>query len=67
MKLPHIVRGLDELLLEVGAVTVMSIVGLLLTSHAVHTGTAERLKAVPFVGPVVGGVTTAVDAIVTPS
>jgi hypothetical protein len=67
VKLPHIFRGLDELLLEVGAVTAMAVVGLVVVSHAVHTGTAERLTTVPVVGAVVGGVRVAVDSIVTPS
>lgn len=67
MKLPSAFRGLDELLLEMAAVTVMAIIGLLVLSHALHTGTAERLTSVPLVGTGVRGVTVAVDAIVTPS
>ena len=67
MNLPHLFRGIDELLLETGAVTVMAVVGLLLLSHALHTGIADRLEKVPFGGQVVGGARVAVDAIVTPS
>jgi hypothetical protein len=67
VKLPHLVRGLDELLLETGAVTVMAIIGLLVLSHAVHTGTASKLESLPLVGPGVNGVRVAVDAIVSPS
>jgi hypothetical protein len=66
VKLPRAFRGLDELLLELGAVTVMAIIGLLLVSHAVHTGTAARLESAPLVGPVVTGFQTAIDMIVTP-
>ncbi len=67
MKLPKALHGIDELVLEMFAVTGMSIVGLLLLSHAVHTGTAEKLKSVPLAGQLVGGAQTALDAIVTPS
>ena len=67
MKLPHLVGGLDELLLETGAVTVMAIIGLLILSHALHTDAASRLDTVPLVGAGTKGVRVAVDAIVTPS
>lgn len=62
----RLVRGLDEMALEIGFVTLSVLLGLAVLWFALNSRTAGRLQSVPFIGQIVGGVQSVVNLVVHP-
>jgi len=51
----RLVRGLDEMALEVAWIAVAAVLGAVVLSLALNSSAAARLNSVPLVGPALGG------------
>jgi hypothetical protein len=65
--MPRWMRGLDELVVEVAAVTLSALFGMIVLAKALNSGSAGRLDAVPVLGVAVRGLRSLVDQVVNPA
>ena len=59
-------RGLDEMALEIGFVTLAVLLGLVTLWFALNSSTAGRFSRIPLVGPIVSGLRSVVNLVVHP-